>query len=346
MVPQNSVLEQAVNRFAHYLVDERGFSRNTVRSYRSDLEQLALFAHSREIETPDGLSLELFRDWLWQGSQAGLAKSTLARRSASVRALTAWLKATGISDADAATRLRAPKPERHLPRVLTRSQMDVILAGVGHRAQTEDPAALRDLAVVELLYASALRVGELTGLDVSGIDLERLTVRVRGKGSKERVVPFGVPAKIALVRYLDRGRPALAERALSIETQHPDSASPIPAPVISISMIPASVAPEARGNRVSGRMTSALFLSSHGGRLGTRSVYTLVSGLLGAMPGTGPSGPHALRHTAATHLLDGGADLRAVQEMLGHSSLGTTQLYTHVSTERLKESYRMAHPRA
>lgn len=307
MVPQTSELKQTVDRFTQHLIDERGFSANTVRSYRSDLGQLAQFAGSRQISSPDDLSLELFRDWLWQGSQAGLAKSTLARRSAVVRALTAWMKTTGIAPADAATRLRAPKPDQHLPRVLSRAQMAVILAGVELRAQTDDPSSLRDLAVIELLYASALRVSELTGLDLAGIDLERLTVRVIGKGSKERVVPFGVPAKIALVRYLERGRPALTGPDLS---------------------------------------TPALFLSPRGRRLGTRGVYTLVSRLLEAMPGTGPSGPHTLRHTAATHLLDGGADLRAVQEMLGHSSLGTTQLYTHVSAERLKESYRMAHPRA
>ena len=173
------------------------------------------------------------------------------------------------------------------------------------RADTGDPVALRDLAIVELLYASALRVSELTGLGRNDIDMGRLTVRVLGKGSKERVVPFGVPAKLAIERYLTLGRPKIADAA-----------------------------------------TDTVFVGARGARLSSRTVYELVSRLLATMPGSGPAGPHTFRHTAATHLLDGGADLRAVQEMLGHASLGTTQLYTHVSTERLKESYRTAHPRA
>lgn len=298
-------LDSAVGDFAVYLAAERGFSEHTVRSYRSDLVQLTDFARERGAETSADLDLELLRDWLWKGSQAGLAKATLARRAAAARALTAWLARTGEQPVDAAARLRAPKSDRHLPRVLTRGQIDGILSGLAARAATDDAVALRDLAMIELLYASALRVSELTGLDIADVDLGRLTVRVLGKGSKERVVPFGIPAKNAITAYLDRGRPELA-------------------------------AGEA----------SALFLGAKGKRLGSRSVYELVSRLLESVPGAGPSGPHALRHTAATHLLDGGADLRAVQEMLGHASLGTTQLYTHVSTERLKESYRSAHPRA
>jgi integrase/recombinase XerC len=298
-------LERAVDDFAAHLAAERGFSAHTVRSYRSDLAQLAGFAEERGVERTEQLDLELLRDWLWSGSQRGLAKSTLARRSAAVRGLTAWLTRSGAAETDAAARLRAPKADHHLPRVLTRAQMDGILAGLIGRTSGGDPGALRDLAIVELLYASALRVSEVTGLDLESVDLDRLTVRVLGKGSKERVVPFGVPAKDAVAGYLERGRPALVDQP-----------------------------------------SRALFLGARGGRLGTRSVYTLVASLLAELPGTGGSGPHTLRHTAATHLLDGGADLRAVQEMLGHASLGTTQLYTHVSAERLKESYRTAHPRA
>ncbi len=301
-------LEHAVADFAGYLSAERGFSEHTVRSYRSDLSQLAEFAGIQGVERAEDLSLELLRDWLWQGSQAGLAKSTLARRSAASRSLTSWLARTGVATTDAAIRLRAPKPDRHLPRVLTRAQIDGILSGLAARAATGDAGAIRDLAVIELLYASALRVSEVTGLDVESVDLGRLTVRVVGKGSKERVVPFGVPAKDAVVRYLEVARPRLVEQG--------EEATP------------------------------ALFVAPRGARLGTRSVYGLVSSLLETIPGSGPAGPHTLRHTAATHLLDGGADLRAVQELLGHASLGTTQIYTHVSTERLKESYRTAHPRA
>jgi integrase/recombinase XerC len=297
-------LEHAVTEFGLYLGAERGFSEHTVRSYGSDLRDLVSFAQSRGVKGTDQLDLELFRDWLWQGSNAGLAKSSLARRAAAARSLSAWMARSGHTPTDSAARLRSPKSDRHLPRVLSRSQVDGIFAELAALAATGDPAAARDLAIVELLYASALRVSEVVGLDVGDIDTGSLTARVTGKGAKERVVPFGVPAQAALQQYF-QARATLAARP-----------------------------------------TSALFLGARGGRLGTRAVYELVAGLLAALPGTGPSGPHTLRHTAATHLLDGGADLRSVQEMLGHASLGTTQLYTHVSAERLKESYRTAHPRA
>jgi integrase/recombinase XerC len=297
-------LERAVDDFVVYLSAERGFSAHTVRSYRSDLRDLAAFAATRGIEQTQQLDLELFRDWLWQGSTAGLAKSTLARRSASARSLSEWLRRTGITPTDSAARLRAPKSDHHLPRVLTRAQVDTVFGDLAALASTGDVAAARDLAVVELLYASALRVSELVGLDMGDIDAGQLTARVTGKGSKERVVPFGIPAQHALVQYL-----ALRARLVT-------------------------------------KPSAAVFLGARGGRLGARAVYELVASILATIPGSGPSGPHTLRHTAATHLLDGGADLRSVQEMLGHASLGTTQLYTHVSAERLKESYRMAHPRA
>ncbi len=298
------LLERAVNDFAVYLAAERGFSVHTVRSYGADLADLQRFARSRGIDSTDGLDLEVLRDWLWDGSKAGLAKSTLARRSAAVRSFSSWLARTGVAPTDAGTRLRAPKADHHLPRVLTRPQIDGILAGLADRAAGGDAIAARDLAIVELLYASALRVSEIVGLDLGDIDLGSLTARVTGKGSKERVVPFGVPAQHAIVDYERHRHELLVEP------------------------------------------TSAVFLGARGRRIGTRTVYQLIASLLAEIPGSGPAGPHTLRHTAATHLLDGGADLRSVQELLGHASLGTTQLYTHVSAERLKESYRNAHPRA
>jgi integrase/recombinase XerC len=208
--------------------------------------------------------------------------------------------------ADPAARLRSPKADKHLPRVITRPQIDALLEGLSARAEDGEPGSIRDVVVIELLYAAGIRVSELTGLDVDDVDVERLTLRVVGKGNKERVVPFGVPALRAVRRYLQVARPALATE----------------------------------------RSGPALLLGARGGRLGTRAVYELVASLLADLPGGGPAGPHTLRHTAATHLLDGGADLRAVQEILGHASLGTTQIYTHVSSERLKETYRIAHPRA
>ena len=299
-------LARYVDDFAAYLAAERGFSAHTVRSYRSDLEQFVEFAAARHAVEPGDIDLELLRDWLWRASQDGLAKSTLARRAAAARSFTAWLAKARVIPTDAASRLRAPKPDHHLPRVLSREAMTSILDRVALTATSGDPVAVRDLAIVELLYASALRVSELTGLDIGDVDLERLTVRVLGKGSKERVVPFGIPARVAIVSYLTV-RPNLTDE---------------------------------RG------FAAPLFVGARGARISARSVYELVSGLLATVPGSGPAGPHTFRHTAATHLLDGGADLRAVQDLLGHASLGTTQLYTHVSTERLKESYRLAHPRA
>ncbi|TFB46581.1 tyrosine recombinase XerC [Cryobacterium tagatosivorans] len=313
-------LDAAIDDFVLYLTAERGFSPHTIRAYRTDLSGLASFAESRGHTTTDALGLDLLRDWLWSGTQAGLARSTIARHSASARSLTAWLARTGALPVDRGVRLRSPKPGRTLPRVINRTQMQELLDSLVLRAGHGEPAALRDLAVIELLYASGLRVSELVGLDVGDVDLDRLTVRVTGKGSKERVVPFGVPAQGAIVDYLRRARPALVAAGSPADDPGHEPAPP--------------------------SAPTALFLGTRRTRLGVRAVYRLVASLLVEFPGAGPAGPHALRHTAATHLLDGGADLRAVQELLGHASLGTTQIYTHVSAERLKQSYRTAHPRA
>ncbi|MFF1633748.1 tyrosine recombinase XerC [Leifsonia sp. NPDC058248] len=298
-------LQRAIEAYSAHLTVERGYSPQTVRAYRSDLTGFAEFAAGRDIGDTRAITLDLWRDWLWDASQRGLSKATLARRSATAKGFSAWAARTD-DGADPAARLKTPKSDKTLPRVINRAQITELLDILAVRAADGDPARLRDVAVIELLYASGIRVSELTGLDIDDADLDRLTVRVLGKGSKERVVPFGVPAAQAVVEYLSRGRPKLA----------------------------------------AAQSGAALFLGARGARLGTRAVYQLVAGLLADLPGTGPAGPHALRHTAATHLLDGGADLRAVQELLGHASLGTTQIYTHVSTERLKESYRIAHPRA
>lgn len=309
----------AIDGYLRHLAVDRGASEHTIRGYRTDLSSFSRHAQDSGIDGVAGIDLEFLRDWIWRSSSEGLAKSTLARRAAAARGLTRWLRTSGAIEVDPGARLRAPKPDQHLPRVVTREQMDRILGSVALRASEDDPVALRDQAVVELLYASALRVGELVGLDGPDVDLDALTVRVLGKGAKERVVPFGVPARRALEAYLQRGRPVLVESR---------AASPAGGGV--------AVRSDAGG----------LFLGARGDRISSRTVYTMVAGLLAELPGSGPSGPHTLRHTAATHLLDGGADLRAVQEMLGHASLGTTQIYTHVSTERLRDTYRMAHPRA
>ena len=315
-------LDAVVRVFLDHCRYGRGLSEQTVRAYRADLEDLVAFAAERQVLTAAGLTLEVLRDWLWAATERGLARSTIARRSASVRAFTRWASETGVLAVDPGVRLRAPKGAAHLPRVVAQDQVRSMLDGLAVRAAGDDPAALRDRAVVELLYAAGIRVSELVGLDLGDVDRSRLTVRVLGKGGKERVVPFGVPAHDALEAWLDRGRPALAAAV-------------------------AAGGPADNGAVAAGRPAgAALFLGDRGARLGTRSAYRIVARLLEALPGEGPSGPHTFRHTAATHLLDGGADLRAVQEMLGHASLGTTQIYTHVSSARLREVYRTAHPRA
>ncbi|MFF2270821.1 tyrosine-type recombinase/integrase [Agromyces sp. NPDC058136] len=306
-------LDRVVDDYLAHVRTERGYSEHTVAAYRSDLADLLGFAEEHGVASVADIDLPVLRDWLWAATERGLARATIARRAASARGFTAWMTRRGLVPVDQGARLRAPRAQRALPRVVAAPALDEALARLEARAvSTHEPVDERDVAIIELLYASALRVSELVGLDVADVDRRRRTVRVVGKGSKERIVPYGAPAARALDRYLEQGRPTLAARA-------------------------------AEGARPSG---SAFFLGVKGARLGTRSVYRLVAGVLAEIPGSGPSGPHTFRHTAATHLLDGGADLRAVQEFLGHASLGTTQIYTHVSAERLKESYRTAHPRA
>ena len=253
-----------------------------------------------------GLELGTLRRWLGSQSEAGMSRATLARRSATARAFTAWAIREELIDSDPALRLKAPKREKSLPGVLHQQQVLRLVEGAESAAAEGGPLPLRDRAMVELLYATGIRVGELAGLDVDDLDPDRRTLRVLGKGNKERTVPYGLPAALAVDDWLRRGRPALAT----------DTSGP------------------------------ALFLGARGKRVDQRQVRSVVHDLLEALGDTAATGPHALRHSAATHLLDGGADLRAVQEILGHSSLATTQIYTHVSVERLRQSYQQAHPRA
>jgi integrase/recombinase XerC len=298
---------EAAEAYLRHLREVRRLSPATVRAYRADLAGLAVACGDIDLGVVD---LDNLREWLWQAVQRGDSRATIARRTAAVRGFFAWATETGVVATDPSLRLVAPKRGRTLPKVATADALDGVLGRLETAAAAEgDPLALRDHAMLELLYGAALRVSELCGLDVDDVDRDRRTARVLGKGSKERVVPFGVPALRAVDAYLVRGRSALLAR------------------------------------RTGDPVASALFLGARGGRIGPRAVYDLVSRELGPELGA-HVGPHALRHSAATHLLDGGADLRAVQEILGHASLGTTQIYTHVSSERLAASYRLAHPRA
>jgi integrase/recombinase XerC len=246
------------------------------------------------------------RSWLAHQQVTGRSRTTLARRSTAVRVFTAWLARTGRTPIDVGTSLRSPKTRQTLPPVLRQDEAAELIAAATRLADDGSAVGVRDVAMLELLYASGVRVGELVALDLDDLDDSRHVLRVFGKGRKERTVPYGVPAARALEAWLTSGRPRL-------------------------------VAPGAGG---------ALFLGARGGRIDQRAVRTVVHRRIADVPGAPDIGPHGLRHTAATHLLEGGADLRSVQELLGHASLATTQLYTHVSTDRLRAAYRQAHPRA
>ncbi|UEL27173.1 tyrosine recombinase XerC [Pseudarthrobacter sp. L1SW] len=299
-------LGRALEAFARYLSAERAVSPHTLRGYLGDVRSLLAHASAEGADRLGDLQLGTLRRWLGNQSQAGAARSTLARRSASVRVFTAWALAEELIVADPALRLKAPKREQSLPGVLQAAQVARLLATLEEGAAEGAPLPLRNRAIVELLYATGVRVGELAGLDIDDVDFDRRTLRVIGKGNKERTVPYGVPAALAVDDWLRRGRPLLARAGSG----------------------------------------PALFLGTRGGRVDQRQVRAMVHSLFAGLGDTSASGPHALRHSAATHLLDGGADLRAVQEILGHSSLATTQIYTHVSVDRLRQSYQQAHPRA
>ena len=289
-----SQLAEAVEDFAEHARLVRGRSEATVRGYRSDLLGLAA-----QVPTFADLTLPALRAWLGAAASEGRSRATLARRTAAVKSFSTWALQQGHLSSDVAARLVSPKVTRPLPEVL-----GVRTAGEygGTAVSADEVEFLRDSAVLELLYATGVRVSELTGMNVKDLDLTRRTVRVRGKGDKERVVPFGEAAADAVRQWLEQGRAELA------------------------------------GD------TPALFVGVRGGRIDPRQVRRIVD-RAGQVTGQRIT-PHGLRHTAATHLLEGGADLRVVQEMLGHSSLQTTQIYTHVSAERLKDVFKRAHPRA
>ncbi|WP_307799443.1 tyrosine recombinase XerC [Actinomadura nitritigenes] len=295
-------LNEAVDEFGRHLHAERGVSPHTLRAYLGDLADLCAYASDVGVTDPAGLDVSLLRAWLARQHALGRARATLARRTAAVRAFTHHLHRRGLLESDPGLLLGTPKKRRDLPGVLTQDDAARLLDTL----DAEGPMGLRDLAVLEVLYGTGVRVSELCGLDVDDLDTGRRTIRVLGKGNRERTVPVGEPAVRAVDDWLRAGRPAVAT----------EDSGP------------------------------ALFLGARGGRLHPTSARRIVHSRIsdaGTMPDLSP---HGLRHTAATHLLEGGADLRSVQEILGHASLQTTQLYTHVSAERLKQVHRQAHPRA
>jgi integrase/recombinase XerC len=296
----------ALAAYERHLVSERDLTPHTVRAYIGDvtsmLSQAALLGHT-DVST---LDLRTLRSWLATQQSLGKARTTMARRATAMRVFTGWAHHTGRMPADPGALLGSPKAHRTLPPALRVDEARALLEAAAEKADDGTSVGVRDAAILELLYATGIRVGELCGLDVDDVDFERRVVRVLGKGRKERSVPYGRPAERAVGRWL-----AGARRDL---------------------MAPGAGA--------------ALFLGARGRRIDQRAVRTLVHARIADVPGAPDVGPHGLRHTAATHLLEGGADLRTVQELLGHASLATTQIYTHVSTDRLRLAYRQAHPRA
>ncbi|MCG7292053.1 tyrosine recombinase XerC [Corynebacterium afermentans] len=297
MSEQLGQVQAAVEDFAEYAELVLGRSPNTVKGYVADLRGLAGY-----VDTFDAFTLDALRHWLADAMSAGRSRATLARRTAAARAFSTWAYRRGDISTDAAARLKAPKVNRPLPTVVKGERAgDLVEAGTADDAHPAE--YLRDRAMLELLYATGIRVGELTGLNLGDVDLARGLAQVTGKGNKQRVVPFGDEAAAAVSEWLEFGRAELA------------------------------------GD------TQAMFVGSRGGRIDQRQVRRIVE-RAGQRSGVEHVSPHTLRHTTATHMLEGGADLRVVQEMLGHTSLQTTQIYTHVSAQRLKRVYDQAHPRA
>lgn len=295
-------MRDAVDEFARHLASVRNRSPHTVRAYVADAVSLLDHAVRMRCTELADLDIAVLRSWLAKLRTLGAARTSLARRAAAARTFCHWAHRTGLLPVDAGAQLTSPKAHRELPTVLRVDQAAALVDGPADQAA---PVSLRDRLVLELLYATGVRVSELCGLDLADVDRSRRVLRVLGKGGKERTVPFGLPADRALDQWLRHGRPALAT---------PGSGS-------------------------------ALLLGARGGRLQQAVVRRVVAAYAKAA-GLPHMAPHGLRHSAATHLLEGGADLRSVQELLGHSSLASTQIYTHVSVERLRAAYRQAHPRA
>lgn len=299
-------VQAPVRRYLDHLRVERGLAGNTVEAYRRDLDHYARYLDETGIDDLREVAVgDVERFVGWMRTQVGAsgrryAASTVARTVVAVRGLHRFLADEGITEGDVAADVETPRTGRSLPKALPVTQVERLLAAPAG----DEPTALRDRAILELLYGSGLRISELTGLDIDDVDPVDRLVHVRGKGSKDRVVPFGAVAATALDQWLVRGRPRI-------------------------------------GSRV-----PAVFVNARGGRLTRQGVWKLVKEHAGRVGLNDDVSPHTLRHSFATHLLDGGADVRAVQELLGHANVTTTQIYTLVSRQRLRAMYDQAHPRA
>ncbi|GLW28843.1 hypothetical protein Areg01_17830 [Actinoplanes regularis] len=390
-------LRDAVDRFGHHLAVVEDRSAHTVRAYLGDVVSLLTHAADQGCTTVGDLDLPVLRGWLAARLGAGAARTSQARRAAAARTFTGWAHRIGLSPGNAGAGLASPRAHRDLPNVLRADQAAALVSAPGARPSAPDvteprtsaeagsaegssgtreseATAIRDRAVLELLYATGIRVSELCGLDRADLDHARQVVRVFGKGGKERAVPYGHPARDALAVWLQHGRPTLTTGKDAPNTvgpttgeNTPNTVGPTtgentpntPGPTTGESTpntdtltakggLRANAVGRARKTRKghpAKRDDDALFLGLKGGRLQPTVVRRIVAAAA-RTAGLPHTKPHDLRHSAATHLLDNGADLRAVQELLGHSSLSSTQIYTHVSTERLRAAFNQAHPRA
>jgi len=299
--------EKVTSEYTRYLTQERSLSEHTTRAYLGDLSSFFDNLELQKIDDISSITISHIRSWLATQQVKGGARTTLSRRAVSIRLFTKWAAKKGYLAKDVGATLATPKGHRTLPEVLSISDATTAMDSLATRvAEEETPLSKRDCAILEVLYASGARVSELCGLDLDDIDYSRNTIRVLGKGNKERTIPLGNPAMKALNDWIKNARSEVLSTAKD----------------------------------------SAVFLGVRGKRIDQRTVRTIVYEALSALEGVERMGPHALRHSAATHLLEGGADLRTVQEILGHASLATTQIYTHVSTERLQKAFKQAHPRA
>jgi integrase/recombinase XerC len=299
--------QEILKAFTRHLTSERDLSSHTVRAYIGDLESLLAHLETLNVSEISQMELNHLRSWLANQQIKGGARTSLSRRTTTIRLFTKWAVKNKYLAKDVGSTLVTPKGHRTLPDVLEIEDAKIAMDSMATRAAEEEtPLSLRDVAIVEMLYATGARVGELCGLDLNDVDYDRQTIKVLGKGNKERTIPLGNPAVRALTLWLKQGRDQIATE----------------------------------------NSGSAVFIGARGKRIDQRAVRTVVYEALSAIEGIERMGPHALRHSAATHLLEGGADLRTVQEILGHASLATTQIYTHVSTERLQKVFKQAHPRA
>ncbi|CAB4655117.1 unannotated protein [freshwater metagenome] len=299
--------QEILKAFTRHLTSERDLSSHTIRAYIGDLESLLAHLETLKVNEISQMELNHLRSWLANQQIKGGARTSLSRRTTTIRMFTKWAVKHKYIAKDVSATLATPKGHRTLPDVLQIEDAKIAMDSMATRAAEEEtPLSLRDVAIVEMLYATGARVGELCGLDLNDVDYDRQTIKVLGKGNKERTIPLGNPAVRALTLWLKQGRDQIA-------------------------------------NSNSG---NAVFIGARGKRIDQRAVRTVVYEALSAIEGIERMGPHALRHSAATHLLEGGADLRTVQEILGHASLAITQIYTHVSTERLQKAFKQAHPRA